>query len=116
MLTLLDAIPAPRSYEVRTPRRGDRFAAQVWASSGFWALGLYQTRLDARRAAQVFAGSNPVEPARETNLAELPPNWVRRRRRYDDETPKWVRRVKGGAYQARYWLEVVGGSLNLGLF
>jgi hypothetical protein len=47
-----------------------------------------------------------------------PVRWVRRRAPADDadDGPRWVRRVKGGAYQARYWLEVVGGSLNLGLF
>lgn len=109
-LTLFDpGVP----YEVRTPRRGGLFQAQLWAQSGFWLVGAYATRPEARGAARAFALEEPAPPP---PGVRGPDNWVRRRRRYDDEAPRWVRRVKGGAYQSRYWLEVVGGSLNLGLF
>jgi hypothetical protein len=109
-LTLFDpGIP----YEIRTPRRGEGYHAQLWARSGFWSCGVHPTREAARRAARAFSFEEPAPPPPGT---PGPANWVRRRRRYDDDAPKWVRRVKGGAYQSRYWLEVVVGSLNLGLF
>jgi hypothetical protein len=100
-------------YEIRTPRRGDAYQSQLWAQSGYWNAGVFPTREEARRAARQLAADEPAPPA----PGEVgPANWVKRRRRYDEDAPRWVRRVKGGAYQARYWLEVVGGSLNLGLF
>jgi hypothetical protein len=102
-----------RRYTVRTPRRGGCRAAQLWTDEGYWLVGLYETAAEARAAAQEFARSEPVPPGDD----DIPPdNWVRCRRRADPEAPRWVRVVKGRAVQARFWLEVVGGSLNLGLF
>jgi hypothetical protein len=108
-----------RTYATRTPRRPDvsgrkgGYAAQLWCEEGYWDLGAHPTTAAARRACRAFAETQPEPPA---TPEEAPANWVRRRREPEDDSPRWVRRVKGGAYQARYWLEVVGGSLNLGLF
>jgi hypothetical protein len=115
LLTLVADLPAPPSYEVRTPRRGDRFAAQVWCDRGFWSLGLYSSRLEARRAAQAFAASGPIPPAPGTPRAQLPANWLWRRSDRNRSAYRWVRRVKGNATQCRPFLGA-GGSLNLGLF
>jgi hypothetical protein len=117
LMTLFDAVPCPIApFEIRAPKRSGGYQGQVWIDSGFWTCGIHPTRPEARRAGQRFAATNPVEPAPRTPRAELPPNWQWKRRRYDEDAPRWVRRVKGGAYQSRYHLEMVGGSLNLGLF
>lgn len=51
------------------------------------------------------------------NPAAGPPKKPRQRREPDGDAPRYVRRVKGRAYQARVWLgSHNGGSLNLGLF
>jgi hypothetical protein len=51
-------------------------------------------------------------------LFDNPPEGARARvRRAPTNSFEYVRRVKGGAWQARYWLGArAGGSLNLGLF
>lgn len=100
-------------FVIRTPKRNGAYAAQVWGRAGFWLVGRFPTRHAARQAGHAFAAADPVEPL---PGAPRPPNWVRRRS--DSHAPRhlWVRRVKGGAWQARPWLGPEGGSLNLGLF
>lgn len=105
------------SFVIRTPkRRAGGHAAQLWGARGYWALGTFSTRDAARAAARAFAATDPVEPPPGTPRKDLPANWVRRRS--DSHAPRYpfVRRVKGGAWQARPWLGPGGGSLNLGLF
>jgi hypothetical protein len=110
----------PDEFTIRSPRRIREgvvcYVAQVWTARGFWTVGAFPSRVEARRAARVFAGTDPVEPVAGTPRAELPSNW--RWKRSDGHAPryKWVRRVKGGAWQARPWLGAAHGSLNLGLF
>ena len=103
-------------YMVRTPKRGDRgYAAQLWTATGFWYVGLFPSIRAAREAAADFAATGPTPPAVGTPRQELPPNWSWRRSDGHRSRYRHVRRVRGGAYQARIW---VGGgrSLNIGLF
>lgn len=106
----------PDAFTIRTPKRPDGYAAQVWGDRGFWLLGVFATIREARRAARLFVATDPTEPHPTTPRHELPANWVRRRS--DSHAPRYncVRRVKGGAWQARPWLGNGRGSLNLGLF
>jgi hypothetical protein len=114
--------PSHVRYEIRTPRRPDGFAAQLWVDAGFWLVGRgFEMRADARRAGGAFAETRPLPP----QAGETPPaNWTRRRRKPDD-APRWTRRVKGGGFQGRVHLGHDAGiplgpdkgfSLNLGLF
>jgi hypothetical protein len=106
----------PDGLTVRTPKRGGGYAAQVWGAHGFWELGVWATAREARWHAKGFAAADPVEPGPGGAWAG-PGTWTRRRRRPAREARgyRWVRRVKGDAVQARYWLPG-RGSLNLGLF
>lgn len=92
---------------IRTPKRGPLRAAQVWDARGHWLVGLFPDRAAARAAAKRFLADPAAFPGAQWH-----------KRRCDGHRPryKWVRRVKGGAYQARVWLLAGRGSLNLGLF
>lgn len=105
-LSLFDLTDDPT---IRTPKRGEcGYAAQVWVTGGYWELGVFKTRREARTAAKLFdvASSHLTATARFSKL------------RSDGHRPryKWVRQVKGQAWQARPWLGAKYGSLNLGLF
>jgi hypothetical protein len=118
MLTLGDFLDSPTTgFTVRTPRRRGGYAAQVWGDTGFWLVGRFATTWKAREAALAFIAADPVEPAEGTPRDELPANWYWRRQWVVDpaEARRYVRRVKGGAWQARFWLGRAGGSLNLGI-
>lgn len=106
----------PDRFTIRTPKRPGGYAAQVWGERGFWLLGVFATIPEARTAARLFLATDPAEPDPHLPRSELPANWVRRRS--DSHAPRYncVRRVKGGAWQARPWLGNGRGSLNLGLF
>lgn len=106
--------PDPLALEVRTPKRGTGYVAQVWCVSGYWQLaGTFPTIPEARAAGARFAQSDPgPEPGHEPPGA----TWHKRRERRHRSGYHYVRRVKGGAWQARAWLGKGGGSLNLGLF
>jgi hypothetical protein len=116
LLTIVDGLPAPPSYEARTPRRRDGYQGQLWADSGFWQLGVFPTSAAARAAASAFVATNPTPPAPGTPRSQLPPNWMWNRSDRNRSAYKWVRLAKGRAAQARVWLGRTGGSLNLGLF
>ena len=106
--------PDPLELEARTPKRGTGYVAQVWCVSGYWQLaGTFPTIPEARAAACRFAQSDTEpEPGHEPPGA----TWHKRRERRHRSGYNYVRRVKGGAWQARAWLGADGGSLNLGLF
>lgn len=104
--------PDPLALEVRTPKRAGAYVAQVWCVSGYWQLaGTFPDLPSARAAATRFAQTDP-EPEREPPGA----TWHKRRERRHRSEFTYVRRVKGGAWQARAWLGAQGRSLNLGLF
>lgn len=104
--------PAPLALEVRTPKRAGAYVAQVWCACGYWQLaGTFADIPAARAAAARFAQTDP-EPMHEPPGA----TWHKRRERRHRSGYNYVRRVKGGAWQARAWLGAEGGSLNLGLF
>ena len=99
-------------YRIRTPRRPGGHAAQVWVDAGCWVVGLFPSRHAAREAARAFAALEPTPGV----CGQGGERWFRRRTDLHAPSRRWVREVKGGAFQSRYWLECVGGSLNLGLF
>lgn len=104
--------PDPLALEVRAPKRAGAYVAQVWCACGYWQLaGTFADIPSARAAATRFAQTDP-EPGHEPPGA----TWHRRRERRHCSGYNYVRRVKGGAWQARAWLGAEGGSLNLGLF
>lgn len=106
--------PDPLALEARAAKRPGGYAAQVWCASGYWQLvGTFPDIPSARAAARRFAQSDPGPEA-----GHEPPGatWHRRRERRHRSGYSYVRRVKGGAWQARAWLGKAGGSLNLGLF
>lgn len=90
----------------------------VMAPGGYWLVGTgYTTTLDARRAAHAFAATEPVPPPPGTPRANRPANWVPARCYGHTSRFRYVRRIKGNAWQARIWLgHAIGGSLNLGAF
>jgi hypothetical protein len=117
-MTLYDRLEqrADNEFQIRTPLRPGRwYDAQVWADDGYWVIGRdYPDTAAARDAARAFVASNPQPPG---PGEEPPANWVRRRREAEDFAPKWVRRCKGGAWQARPWSGLPWcPSINLGLF
>lgn len=103
--TLFDAAS---DLAVRTPKRPGGYAAQVWTERGHWEYGVHASRRAARGAARVLAGLLPEVPA---GAVFHVCRCRGRTSRY-----KWVRFVKAGAAQARYWIEGRRCSLNLGLF
>lgn len=104
--------PDPLALEVRTPKRAGVYVAQVWCVSGYWQLtGTFAERAAARAAGTRFAQTD-LQPGHEPPGA----TWHKRRERRHRSGYTYVRRVKGGAWQARAWLGAVGRSLNLGLF
>ncbi len=107
---------ASGDFVIRTPKRPGGYAAQLWGRHGFWLLGAFPTIRAARGAAREFAALDPAEPVPGTPRAAVPAGW--HWRRSDSHAPRYncVRRVKGGAWQARPWLGAGRGSLNLGLF
>lgn len=117
MLAVTPSLFGADEYELRAPKRGGRYAAQVWVPEGHWEAKRYETRKRALWAASRLACTEP-EPGRPATCPEtgqaVP--WQRKRCVAHHPRHKWVRRVKGGAWQARPWLGEGLGSVNLGLF
>ncbi|AMV24565.1 hypothetical protein VT84_09230 [Gemmata sp. SH-PL17] len=100
------------TYEIKCPKRPTGYAAQVWADDGYWELrGLFSCNAAARVAAQ-SAAANGLLVGKSCEGAV----WHKKRLRNPDRRYKYVRQVKGRAWQARAWLGDGRGSLNLGLF
>jgi hypothetical protein len=123
LATLFDDVAPPASkWEIQVRRRGPAsrpdtpFAAIVLGEHAHYVVGLFPTREDARAAARAWVATDPEEPDPETHCSEWPAGWHRRRTDGRRTDYRWTREVKGRAVQARFWLGVAGGSLNLGLY
>jgi hypothetical protein len=95
--------------------RQKRYVGEACGARGFWVVGQFETKREARAATQAFLDTEPEEPLEGTKKEDLPSNWRWYRKWVVDpmERSPYVRRV-GNGWQARVWLGAKGNSVNLG--